>query len=86
MAVFENYAQFSTKKVARTLELAVTELVGLRQNLLTTDFILLALLAQPDAEPLKVLERLVPNAAETISRLRGAVLSHYQQAVPRQGN
>ncbi len=86
MAVFENYAQFSTKKVARTLELAVTELVGLRQNLLTTDFILLALLAQPDAEPLRMLERVVPNAAETVSRLRASILSHYQQAVPRQGN
>ena len=86
MAAFENYAQFSTKKVTRTLELAVTELVGLRQNLLTTDFILLALIAQPDAEPLRMLERLVPNAAETISRLRSAILSRYQQPVPRQGN
>ncbi len=86
MAVFENYAQFSTKKVARTLELAVTELVTLRQNLLTPDFILLALLAQPDAEPMRILERLLPDVAETHSRLRSAILTHYQNPVPRQGN
>ena len=86
MAVFENYAQFSTKKVARTLELAVTELVALRQNTLTPDFILLALLGQPDAEPLHILERLLPNVAETAVKLRTNVQAHYQLAVPRQGN
>ncbi|MBP6242694.1 MAG: ATP-dependent Clp protease ATP-binding subunit, partial [Chromatiaceae bacterium] len=86
MAVFENYAQFSTKKVARTLELAVTELVALRQNTLTPDFILLALLGQPDAEPLHILERLLPNVAETALKLRSTIQAHYQVAVPRQGN
>ncbi len=86
MAEFENYAQFSTKKVARTLELAATELVALRQNTLTPDFILLALLGQPDAEPLRILERLLPNVAETVVKLRSNIQAHYQLAVPRQGN
>jgi ATP-dependent Clp protease ATP-binding subunit ClpC len=76
--VFQNYSQFATKKVMQTMEMAVTELVALRQNLLTPDFVLLALLSQPDAEAVRILEHLLSNPAEAIGHIREAILQGHQ--------
>ena len=46
----QQYLQHSTQKVVEALEMAVSELVSRRQNVLTPDFILLALLSQRDSE------------------------------------
>jgi len=84
--MIQNFTQLSTKKVMQTLEIAVAELVGLRQNVLTPDFILLALLSQPDGEAMKILENLLSNPAEAAQRIKGRVLGHYQRATPVQAN
>jgi len=84
--MFQEYLQKSTKKVLTTLEIAVSELASLKQNLLTPDFLLLALLSQPDSEAVRVLEKLAPDPLEAISRIKGEIRHHYDQAVPVQGN
>ena len=70
----------------QTLEIAMAELVGLRQNVLTPDFILLALLSQPDGEAMKILENLLSNPAEPVERIKERVLGHYQRATAVQAN
>lgn len=79
--MIQNYMQQSTKKVLHTLELAVSELVSLRMNVLTPDFILLALLSQPDSEATRILEHELPAPQETVATLLGQIRQHYQQAV-----
>ena len=54
--MFQDYLQKSTKKVLRILEIAVAELVSQKQNVLTPDFVLLALLSQPDSEAVQMIE------------------------------
>jgi ATP-dependent Clp protease ATP-binding subunit ClpC len=44
--MFQNYIQKSTQKVLQTLDIAVSEMAAMQQNLLTPDFLLLALLSQ----------------------------------------
>jgi len=84
--VIQNFTQLSTKKVLQTLEMAVAELAGMRQNLLTPDFILLALLSQPDAEPLGILGNLLSNPGEAAERIKGRIRQHYQRATPVRAN
>jgi len=84
--VIQNFTQLSTKKVLQTLEIAVAELAGMRENLLTPDFILLALLSQPDAEPLRILGDLLSNPGEAVERIKGRVHQHYQRSTPVQAN
>jgi ATP-dependent Clp protease ATP-binding subunit ClpC len=79
--MIQNYMQQSTKKVLHTLELAVSELVSLHMNVLTPDFILLALLSQPDSEASRILEQELPAAHESVATLLGQIRQHYQQAV-----
>ncbi len=59
--VFQNYVGQSTQKVLNALELGVAELAGMRQNVLTPDFILLGLLSQADSEAIQVLGRSLPD-------------------------
>jgi ATP-dependent Clp protease ATP-binding subunit ClpC len=84
--VIQNFTQLSTKKVLQALEMAVAELAGLRQNLLTPDFILLALLSQPDSEPLRILGNLLSNPGVAAERIKGRIRQHYQRAAPVQAN
>jgi ATP-dependent Clp protease ATP-binding subunit ClpC len=84
--MFQEYVQQSTKKVLRTLELAVGELANLKQNVLTPDFILLALVAQPDAEPVKLIQAIVPDSVEAIARIKTQIHGHYQQPVTTQAS
>ena len=79
--MIQSYMQQSTKKVLHTLELAVSELVSLQMNVLTPDFILLALLSQPDSEATRILEHELPAPQETVAMLLGQIRQHYQQAV-----
>jgi ATP-dependent Clp protease ATP-binding subunit ClpC len=80
--MFQEYIHKSTKKVLHTLELAVTELVAQRQNLLTPDFILLALLSQPDCEPVKVIEAVARNPVDVMTQLKAKIGQHYQLTAP----
>ncbi|MEA3274192.1 MAG: AAA family ATPase [Pseudomonadota bacterium] len=66
----------------QALEMAVAELASMRQNQLTPDFILLALLSQPDGEAMKILENLLSNPGEATERIKGRIRQHYQQAAP----
>ncbi len=75
--MIQNYIEQSTKKVRHTIELAIGEMAGLKQNVLTPDFILLALLSQPDSDAVKVLKQLVPNLMEAIGRLKGEIYQQY---------
>ncbi|MES9874446.1 MAG: AAA family ATPase [Candidatus Sedimenticola sp. 6PFRAG7] len=80
--MFQNYVEQSTKKVLHTLELAVSELVSRQQNTLTPDFILLALLAQQDAEARQVLERMSPDPKTVVANISNQIILHYQNAAP----
>jgi ATP-dependent Clp protease ATP-binding subunit ClpC len=84
LKMFQNYVQQSTKRVLQILEIAVSELVSLRQNVLTPDFVLLALLSQPDSEAVKILEQLLPDSFKTIAQIKGQINQHYQSAVQSQ--
>ncbi|MBU0500963.1 MAG: ATP-dependent Clp protease ATP-binding subunit [Gammaproteobacteria bacterium] len=76
--MFQNYVEQSTKKVLRTLELAVSELARRHQNVLTPDFILLALLDQPDAEARRVLDRLGKDPKRLIASLTSQIPFQHQ--------
>jgi ATP-dependent Clp protease ATP-binding subunit ClpC len=78
--MFQEYIQKSTKKVLNTIEMAVTELVAQRQNVLTPEPMLLAMLGQPDSEAVKILDRLVPNRVDAIARLKAAIIQQFPQA------
>jgi len=78
--VIQNFTEISTKKVLRTLEMAVAELAGMQQNQLTPDFILLALLSQPDAEPMRVLENLLTNPGDATEHIKQRIRQQYQRA------
>jgi ATP-dependent Clp protease ATP-binding subunit ClpC len=82
--VFESYLQQSTRKVMQTLELAVSELASTRQSLLTPDFILLALLSQPDSEAVKILEDRLDTPRESIATLVGQIRQQLPQATSTQ--
>jgi ATP-dependent Clp protease ATP-binding subunit ClpC len=84
--VIQNFTQLSTKKVMQTLEIAVAELAGMRQNLLTPDLILLALLAQPDSEAMRILETLLSKPADAVDRIGGRIRAHYAHAAPAKAN
>ncbi len=80
--MIQNFTQLSTKKVMQALEMAVAELAALRQNQLTPDFLLLALLSQPDSEAIKILENLLSNPAAAAERIKGRIRQFYQRAAP----
>ncbi len=80
--MFQEYIQKSTKKVLYILEIAVGELVAHKQNELTPDFILLALLSQNDSEAIHVLEKLVDDTVDTLSQIRSQVYNIYEKKAP----
>jgi len=80
--LIQNFTQQSTKKVMQALEMAVAELASLRQNQLTPDFILLALLSLPDSEPIKILENLLSDPTAAALRIKGRIRQFYQRAAP----
>ncbi len=84
--MFQEYVNKSTKKVLGALETAVAELVAQRQNVLTPDFILLALISQPDNEALKIIEHLTADPKATVARIKDQIHAHYQGAAPVQAN
>jgi ATP-dependent Clp protease ATP-binding subunit ClpC len=84
--VIQNFTQLSTRKVMQTLEMAVAELAGLRQNQLTPDFVLLALLSQPDSEAMQILEGLLSDPTAAAERIKGQIRQHYQRAAPIAAN
>jgi ATP-dependent Clp protease ATP-binding subunit ClpC len=84
--MIQNFTQLSTRKVMQTLEIAVAELAGLHQNQLTPDFVLLALLSQPDAEPMRILENLLSDPAATAENIKKRISQHYQSAAPVRAN
>jgi ATP-dependent Clp protease ATP-binding subunit ClpC len=82
--VIQNFTQLSTKKVMQALELAVAELAGLRQNLLTPDDILLALLSQPGGEAYQILANLLSDPDEAGERIKAQLRQRCQTARPVQ--
>ena len=70
----------------QTLEMAVAELAGLRQNQLSPDFILLALLSQPDGEALQIMENLLSDPNAAAERIKGQIRQRYQGAAPVTAN
>ena len=82
--MFQEYVQKSTKKVLRTIEIAVSELVAQKQNLLTPDFILLALLSQPDSEAVKVIAAISPDPVDVTAQIKAKIGQHYELSQPSQ--
>jgi ATP-dependent Clp protease ATP-binding subunit ClpC len=80
--MLQEFVQKSTKKVLHTLELAISELAGAKQNVLTPEFVLLALLAQPDAEAVKIIEQISNEPVDTITQIKAQLYRQIQQAAP----
>ncbi len=80
--MFQSYVEKCTQKVLQTIDKAVAEMTALRQNTLTPDFLLLALLGQPDSEARKIIEGLVSNSRAVVEQLTTKILQRYQKAVP----
>lgn len=80
--MFQNYVEQSTKKVLHTLELAVSELARLHQNVLTPDFILLALFDQSDAEARRIINQISSDPKTVIANISSQILLYYQNATP----
>lgn len=80
--MFQNYVERSTKKVLMTLERAVSELVSKRLNLLTPDFILLALLSERDNEVHEIIKHLSDEPNTLTSNISNQIHLHYQKAIP----
>ena len=80
--MFQNYVEQSTKKVLHILELAVSELVQHQQNVLTPDFILLALLDQPDSEAQQIIQRLSSDPKTLVANVGSQIQLYDQDAKP----
>ena len=78
----QEYIQKSTKKVLNTLEMAVSLLVEQKQNLLTPDFVLLALLSQPDSEAAKIVESISADPVNVVTQIKAQIQKHYQISTP----
>lgn len=78
--MLQKYIQQSTHKVIETLEMAVAMLASLRQNILTPDFLLLALLSQSDSEAYKIFEKIMPDPDAAASRLNDQIRQQQQVA------
>jgi len=75
--MFQEYVQKSTKKVLRTLEIAVAEVAALKQNTITPDIILLALLSQPDSEACKILDNIAKDPVNVIANLKSLIIQNH---------
>jgi ATP-dependent Clp protease ATP-binding subunit ClpC len=80
--MFQNYIEQSTKKVLQVLEQAVSELTRHRQNVLTPEFILLALLGQPDSEARRVIELISDDPKTLTANIISQIQTFYQNASP----
>jgi ATP-dependent Clp protease ATP-binding subunit ClpC len=78
--LFQNYIQKSTQKVLQILDSAVSEMVAQRQRLLSPDFVLLALITQPDTEAVRILENLLGDHRTAIGDLIERIHRHYEGA------
>ena len=58
------------------------ELAAMKQNVMTPDFILLALLTQPDTEAVKIIKAVVKDPVETLAEIKTRIFQYYEQAIP----
>ncbi|KPJ89403.1 MAG: Clp protease [Gammaproteobacteria bacterium SG8_11] len=82
--MFQDYIQKSTKKVLGILEIAVSELVAVKQNVLTPDFILFALVSQPDTEAVKIIQHIISDPVKAIAQLKGHIQAQHPSSGPVQ--
>ncbi len=82
--MFQSYVEKCTQRVLQTIDKAVSEMTALRQNTLTPDFLLLALLSEPDSEARKIIEGLQSDYRVTLEQMTTQILQRYQRAVPSQ--
>lgn len=83
--MFQSYIQKSTQKVLQVLDTAVSEMVAHRQQVLTPDFVLLALLAQPDSETVQILQNLLGDPTTAIQGLATKVVQQLPNPTQEQG-
>ena len=60
----------------------MSELARVRQNVLTPDFILLALIEQPDTEARRVIEHLSDDPKTVVTNIGSRIQLHFQNAAP----
>jgi ATP-dependent Clp protease ATP-binding subunit ClpC len=84
--MFKDHVKQSTRKVFQTLELAVSELASLRQNQLTPEFILAALLSQADSEATRIIEKLTDDQFETIASINAQIAQNHQNVTAVQAS
>ncbi len=80
--MFQNYVERSTRKVVMILERSVSELVSKGLNLLTPDFVLLAMLNEPDNEAHEIIERLLHDPKASTDKIVAQLNKHYEHASP----
>lgn len=79
-AMLHNYVQKSTQKVIACLEVAFAELGSLRLNILTADFLLVALLSQPDSEAHQIVKEFFADEDDAPLRIIGQIRQNYPPA------
>lgn len=84
--MLQDFVQKSTKKVLTTIEIAVSELVSLKQNVLTPEFILLALVSQQDAEAVKIINQTAPDPVNAIAQIKAQIINQTMQSKPVEAN
>lgn len=82
--MIQNYIEQSTRKVRHCIEIAIGEMAAMRQNTLTPDYLLLALLSQADTEAMKIISQLVTDKVDAVTRLKGEIYQYYKLATPVQ--
>ena len=80
--MFRSYIEKRTQKVLQTLDVAVSEMAAMHENLLTPDLILLALLSHQDSEAVKIFESLLPEPRDFIRHIVENVRQHHSQTKP----
>jgi ATP-dependent Clp protease ATP-binding subunit ClpC len=84
--MIQEYVQKSTKKVLITIEIAVSELMAQKQNVLSPEFILLALVSQQDAEAVKIIKQTAPDPVNAVVQIKAQIINQTKQTSPVEAN
>ncbi|MCP4264592.1 MAG: ATP-dependent Clp protease ATP-binding subunit [Candidatus Brocadiaceae bacterium] len=73
--MLQKYIRYCTKKVLDAINIGTMELVNMRHNLFTAEFVLLGLLVQEDSSIITIIEQLKLDTEEVKKRLMDAIFA-----------
>jgi ATP-dependent Clp protease ATP-binding subunit ClpC len=87
--MLQKYIRYCTKKVLDVINIGTMELVNMRRNVFTSEFVLLGLLAQDDSCVITIIEQLKLDTEEIRKRLMDGIFASIESQVsniPTTGN